>query len=350
MPAWMHTSILDELDGMLPHICTLQQYPSCVVIADFSCMQELESLEAAPATSNADQTNFSLAIPDEQAPLLSGTVHKAALSPGKAGQVSRQQASSARPLHSALQQSHDSPPLQGRCTGQPLPQYATQPMLPIYQHYHHHQQQQQQHQLPTLYREKLAEGRTHIADSQQQHEHDVHSSLAQLHQADFSTGSAAFHKAGSAQQEAAMPGQQDGRALQQQGASALQQQGQGASALQQQDGSALQQQGQGASALQQQDGSALQQQDGSALQQQDGSTLHRQDSSALQPQDGSALQGQAVATVQGLSCQRPDGKLLFQDVSFAVHPGGPPFFILHWSSFHSTACFSVYGLFESMAA
>ena len=29
----------------------------------------------------------------------------------------------------------------------------------------------------------------------------------------------------------------------------------------------------------------------------------------------------AVAAVHGLSCERPDGKLLFQDVSFQVHPG-----------------------------
>ena len=31
--------------------------------------------------------------------------------------------------------------------------------------------------------------------------------------------------------------------------------------------------------------------------------------------------GRAVAAVHGLSCERPDGKLLFQDVSFKVHPG-----------------------------
>lgn len=29
----------------------------------------------------------------------------------------------------------------------------------------------------------------------------------------------------------------------------------------------------------------------------------------------------AVAAVHGVSCERPDGKLLFQDVSFQVHPG-----------------------------
>ena len=29
----------------------------------------------------------------------------------------------------------------------------------------------------------------------------------------------------------------------------------------------------------------------------------------------------AVAAVHGLSCERPDGKLLFQDISFQVHPG-----------------------------
>lgn len=29
----------------------------------------------------------------------------------------------------------------------------------------------------------------------------------------------------------------------------------------------------------------------------------------------------AVAAVHGLTCERPDGKLLFQDVSFLVHPG-----------------------------
>ena len=29
----------------------------------------------------------------------------------------------------------------------------------------------------------------------------------------------------------------------------------------------------------------------------------------------------AVAAVNGLTCERPDGKLLFQDVSFQVHPG-----------------------------
>lgn len=32
----------------------------------------------------------------------------------------------------------------------------------------------------------------------------------------------------------------------------------------------------------------------------------------------------AVAAVHGLSCERPDGKLLFQDVSFQVHPGQLP--------------------------
>lgn len=37
----------------------------------------------------------------------------------------------------------------------------------------------------------------------------------------------------------------------------------------------------------------------------------------------------AVAAVYGLSCERPDGKLLFQDVSFQVHPGQH---CAHWPS------------------
>ena len=38
--------------------------------------------------------------------------------------------------------------------------------------------------------------------------------------------------------------------------------------------------------------------------------------------DGGTGRAQAaVAVVHGVSCERPDGKLLFQDVSFQVHPG-----------------------------
>ena len=42
---------------------------------------------------------------------------------------------------------------------------------------------------------------------------------------------------------------------------------------------------------------------------------------------GGGGSGAAVAAVHGLSCERPDGKLLFQDVSFQVHPGQ----LQHWA-------------------
>ena len=71
-------------------------------------------------------------------------------------------------------------------------------------------------------------------------------------------------------------------------------------------------------------------QEGARAQQSDALTACLQEGAPVAdgPGGGAARPQAVVAAVHDLSCERPDGKLLFQDVSFQVRPGQ----LLHWAT------------------